>query len=528
MTTEPSSTTLSLPAGASWKLPLILFSALTLFYLAFTPATIEGMGYNGENLTAANQIVTNVFSLVRHEPLVPVTWTRHGGAELVFELPFVLASRIIFGPSVKWAGRIMALQPILATSLLCVLLFVWARRLSGNWRTAYALSLVAAFSTFLWPYAYIGLETTQSVCLLAAAYLALGRAARRAWPEVILFALLFAFALSLKLTGLYLLPAIAYLAGCYFSATISGADTRRIGQIVTLAIIVSVIFGVNYYLKSRYWSQFPGGSTEYFVNVLVDGPLTVMAQAFSFFGSANKSMLLFAPVVALSLIRLPQAYRTHSRLVIFALLVLFGLVGGYSLVKVWAEETWGPRYLHSAIMPMVLCLAVTKPFNERFGLKKMGLAAALGLLVNLPGALVAYTALPLAATDSSRSTLTALQYDPAFNHVRFNYRLLGLWVAAKFGGASQSVMWPPPPNWWFAKPSDAAPEKTVDLREYAAPQSAMLRAWTPAMSASPRQHLLLQLLLGLCFTLGAALFVWLAVLVRREKFLDCSQPELAG
>jgi len=288
-------------------------------------------------------------------------------------------------------------------------------------------------------------------------------------------------------------------------------------------LLIVTIFGLNYYLKTRYWLHFPGGSSDYFLNVLVDNPLTALAQFFSFFGSANKSLLIFAPVVAFSLLRLSRAYRANPRLVIFALLVLVGLASGYSLVTVWAEETWGPRYLHSAIAPMVVCLALSLSRNQtgnRLGdTKKLALAAALGLLINLPGALVVYTGLHQAATNSSRSTLTALQYDPAFNHVRFNYRLLGLWLAAKFGGANQPALWPPPPAWWFAKPADAASEKVVDLREWAMPQSAILREWTPTMSVSPRQHLLLRLLLGGCLGLSLALFFWLTVLVRRQPYL---------
>ncbi len=520
MTFALHATMLPMDSRATRRIALLFFAAVTLFYLAFTPATIEGMGYNGENLTAADQIVTNVFNLARRQPLTPVTWTRHGGLELLFELPFVFVSRVLFGPSVKWAGRVMALQPILATSLLCALLFFWMRRLSGGWRASYALALTTAFTTLFWPYAYIGLETTQSLCLLAAAYIALGRQPRRTWPESLFFALFCICTLELKLTGLYLLPAVAYLGFCYFSVPVSEPKARRIRQIVISVSFVVVTFGLNYYLKSIYWFQFPGGSIEYFINVLVDSPLAALAQAFSFFGSANKSLLLFAPVVVLSLFRLPRAYRAQPRLVIFALLVLCGLAGGYSLVTVWAEETWGPRYLHSVIAPLVICLAATHPLREPHGRKKLALAAALGLLVNLPGALVAYTGLHLAATNSSRSTLTALQYDPTFNHVRFNYRLLGLWMAAKFGGAKQPALWPPPQAWWFAKPADAPPDKAVDLREWATPQAVLLRGWMPTMNISPRQHLLIRLLLGGSLGLSLTLFGWLNALLRRAEELE--------
>jgi hypothetical protein len=516
MTAEPPAP----PTRVTRRIPLVFFAAITLFYIAFTPATIEGLGYNRENLAATDQIATNLINVLRRQPLVPMEWTRHGGAELVFELPFVLASRLLFGPSVKWAGRVLALVPILATSLLCTLLLIWAQQLIGDWRVSCALALVAAITTLFWPYAYIGLETTQSLCLLAAAYLAMGRVPRRTWPEATVFAALCASALALKLTGLYLLPAVAYLGFCYFTAQVQRPTVRRMWQMVASAALIVAIFTLNYYLKVIHWATFSRGSTEYFVNMLVDSPLTALAQAFSFFGSANKSLLIFAPVVVLSLFALPWAYRAQKHLVFFALLVLGGLVGGYSLVTVWAEETWGPRYLHSAIAPLVICLAATKPCSDprrRAGdVRKLALAAALGLLINLPGALVAYPWLHVAATESSRNTLTAFQYDPAFNHVRFNYRLLELWMAGKFGGAKQPALWPPPPAWWFAEPADAAPEKTVDLRKWATPQSAMLRDWIPTMSVPQTQHYFLRWALFGCLGLSIALFFRLTMLLRRK------------
>lgn len=495
------------------KLCLLFFASVFLAYLAFSPATIEGVGYYGENLTAANQVTTNVINLLHSQPLVQVTWTRHGGLELVFELPFVFFSRLVFGDSIKWAGRVLAVQPVLATALSITLVFVWVRRLTGSWRWPYALTLIAAFATMLWPYAYIGLETTQSLCLLVAGYLALGRPSRRRWLEVIFFAGCCVSALTVKTTGLFLLPALAYLTFCYFT---SGAINRRVAKFAVLSGITATIFSLNFYLKEIYWARNPGGSKGFLASLLVDDALVFLAQAFSFFGSANKSLLIYAPVVVLCLARLPQAYRRQPRLVIFALLVLSGLVGGFSLVTVWTEETWGPRYLHSAIAPLVICLGVTQLNTSDSWQRRLALpaAAALGLLVTLPGVVIAYTQLHQAATRSGRATLAALQYDPAFNHVRFNYQLLRIWATTKDSVASQPILWPPPPAWWFEKPTDAAPERSVDLREWAIPQPALLRQWTSAMSIAPRQHFVLRLLLGVCLAASFLLFTWQYRLIR--------------
>jgi hypothetical protein len=194
---------------------MVFFIAVTLAYLAFSPGTLEGLGYNGENLAAVNQLVTNALNLVRHRPLTPITWTRHGGLELLFELPFALPSHLLFGASIKWLGRIMSLQPVLATAALCTLLFVWARELTNDVRWSYRLALAAAFATMLWPYAYIGLETTQSLFLCLAAYLALSGHARHTWLELLAFAFCLAAAVAVKLNGAFLFPAGAFLSWAY-------------------------------------------------------------------------------------------------------------------------------------------------------------------------------------------------------------------------------------------------------------------------------------------------------------------------
>jgi hypothetical protein len=122
---------------------------------------------------------------------------------------------------------------------------------------------------------------------------------------------------------------------------------------------VLFIFLLNYYLKAIYWAN-SGGSTGYFRDMLVSSPVTALLQGFSYFGSANKSLLIYAPLVGLALWRLPQAWCVNRSLVIFALLVLGGLIGGFALVVVWTDETWGPRYLHSAIAPLLMCLAAAR------------------------------------------------------------------------------------------------------------------------------------------------------------------------
>lgn len=494
-------------ARRAWFEPLVFGAALTLFYLAFTPGTIEGMGYNRENLVAVTQLVTNLLHLAQGDPLEPQLWTRHGGWELLFELPFALLSRLVFGASVKGLGGVMALQPILATALLGTLTLLWARAASGSWQRGYALALIAACATLLWPYAYIGLETTQSVCLLAAAYLALGRTPHHTWPEVAALAFCCASALSVKLNGGFLLPAVGYLLHRYFR--VAAATRPRAAQIAAVVLTIMAVYVLNYRLKTAWWTANGSGSTRYFLEMLVTDPLVVVLQAFSYFGAANKSLLIYAPVTALCLWSLPRAYRVNPALVIFTLLVLGGLVGGFALMKVWTEETWGPRYLHSAIAPLVVCLAASRrgePFYWRRE-KLLWATGFTGVAVSLLGVLFFYGQLHKAASDAGQATLEALQYDPRWNHVRFNWQLLQLSAKQRGGQSGQPQPWPPPPHWWFERPADTQPEKTVDLRAYARLQPLALRTRPPAIPHSVFSMLRCGHLLALTFSLS--LWIWL-------------------
>src|SRR5436189_5883144 len=103
---------------------LMFFAAVTAAYLVFSPGAILGMGYTEENVNASLQILANLahwFGLRPDAP--PIVWPRHGLFEVLLELPFLLVSRVLFGPSRVWLDRTLSLQPILLTALLCTVIF---------------------------------------------------------------------------------------------------------------------------------------------------------------------------------------------------------------------------------------------------------------------------------------------------------------------------------------------------------------------------------------------------------------------
>jgi len=504
----------------------VFFLALSAFYLSFTPGTVRGMGYNQENIVAADQLTTNMINLVLQRPPAPVEWTRHGLLETLFVLPFAIASRLLFGASVDWIGRVTVFQPILVTSLSLIVTFMWIRRITGSLALSYSLSLTAGVATMLWPYAYIGLETTQSFFLILSAYLALSAEKRLSVPRLMIFGFACGVAISVKLNGGFLTPAVIYLIYCYFfrgdRSPLHTLRTDAPRMILVIGVVLSVYFANRHY-SAKYWETSLGGSSSYYFALLADSPMRMAFQLLSYFGSVNKSLLLYAPVTALGLFTLPRAYRVDPRVVVFAVLSLLGMAGGFSLTYMWADETWGPRYLHEAILPFTICFAVAKTDAVKTGLefrwRKEGpllAAAVLGAVISFLGSFFYYGNLHIAAMSVSQPALESLQHDPRLNHIEFNARLLKIWAGNRIGVLDNPEYWPSHYHWWFQKPSDVAEEKSFDLRRLAIPLPLMAKGWEKSYSISMYKYRVLRSLLFCALFFGLSLFIYLARLSVRD------------
>ena len=451
-----------------------------------------GMGYLPESMTACQQIT----ALLAGNPdgpssLAAVAWPRHGFVELVVEMPFFLVGHWLGGGSPAAESALLSFELSVLSAGICALLFLWVLRLTGNASWALLLSVGAAFGTLIWPYAYIGLEPTQSFFLLLAGFVALSESEGRVSPvRTLVLAIALAIAVSVKSNGIFLLPAAVLLVFLYLRIGAGHARLRERRNLWPHALfIVLVVIGllaVNRVAISAFWERFSGNSVGY-LRVVVEDWLAVPFNFFSFFGSINKSLLIFAPITAVALWLAPRAWREASGVTAFTLLTLVGMAGGMSLTYFWADETWGPRYLHVAVAPLILLVAVAwgkKPFTFR---RKTILATVLvlGFLVSWLGSLFYYGALARAATMAAQSTVENFQYEPDWNHIRFNARLFDVWLGRPALGLSAERLWTPEEIWLFRKaPPDAPAWKTVDLVPLAHPQPALLSQWrrrTPAM-----------------------------------------------
>src|SRR5262249_1209947 len=164
-----------------------------------------------------------------------------------------------------------------------------------------SLTLIGAFGTMLWPYAYIGLETKQSFFVLLAGYLGLARGKIRTWPELILFSTACALAISTKATGAVLLPPIAYLVYAQFRN-----DWRlQRKRVLTVILIIAGIWGLGALGWNSFWGPKGGGASVLLQQWTTNSVLQVFGNVVGIFGSPTKGLFVFAPVLLFSIYAIP-------------------------------------------------------------------------------------------------------------------------------------------------------------------------------------------------------------------------------
>src|SRR5215470_7836084 len=102
------------PAGFT-RLYWLTFGGFLLFYISLSPLSVERMGYMFALRASTGRLVSNLGSWITLRPaLEAFPRSAHGILESILEVPFVAASRLLFGASEAWADRAMALEPVIA------------------------------------------------------------------------------------------------------------------------------------------------------------------------------------------------------------------------------------------------------------------------------------------------------------------------------------------------------------------------------------------------------------------------------
>jgi hypothetical protein len=349
------------------------------------------------------------------------------------------------------------------------LLYAWSVRLSGSRAWGIAVALAGTFATMLWPYAYIGMETLQSLALLAAAYCALAdaREGPPPWGRSLVFGALAGFAVSAKSIGFLLVPAAAYL----WYRLHPSRSGPTVGRGVASIGIAAAVFALNLATRLTSWQRF-GGTAAYGRGWLVSDPIAPFLHATALLVSPNKGLLVFAPLAVVGLLALPAAWRRDRAVCVFALLTLCGVGGGLSVLGIWSDETWGPRYLHVAVAPLLLVFAVSRA-GRHLRLRSeapFAAATAAGFAVSALGVLFYYGSLTGAANATTTLTLESLQGDLTWNHPRFNAHLLRVWLSR----GTIPFLIHREKTWNFHDPNPPIVWRAFDARPMAAPQPFVL------------------------------------------------------
>jgi hypothetical protein len=447
---------------------ILVFWAVFACYLSLSPATVGGRGYVDEEVVSGNLMLANFNAWVKHRPSVPMFWSRQGPLPVLLDLPFIKLGKLIVS-----TDFIMSFQPVVLTAALVTILFVWLRKVASP-GVSLLLTLAGAFGTMLWPYAYIGLETKQSLFILLAGYLALARGKIRGWPRLVAFAIICGVAVNLKYTGFASLPAI----GCLVYAQFRDDWRLRRRQALGVLIIIGSLCALNVLGQKFFWNTY-GENASNFNQWIAPSPFLMISNFVGLFGSPMKSLFLFAPIVAVSIWAIPRAWRDRARrdnrdIALYALLVT---VGTASLLSIFihggVEETWGPRYMHIAIAPLLVCIGAAWPRLEWKKHLPMAALALLGVVVSFLGAFHYYGTRLYAIGEAHQNTLQWMIGDPLWNEIAFDARAFSVWY-----NGGKPTPWSTAHIWVWDAPPGAQPWKTIDLKVYCNPQSILLQFWS--------------------------------------------------
>src|SRR5262249_32583108 len=190
-------------------------------------------------------------------------------------------------------------------------------------RHAALWTAAAVFCSMLWPYAYIGLETTQSLFLLLTGYLALGPCRLRDSVRIPLLGLCAGLALVAKAGGVMLAPGIGFamLVSC---CRLPASRTVRAMWLAVASVLTGAVLTATTHWRVLELGRGVGGAFS------VD-PLFWLMNLLGLLLSLNKGLVVYAPLVLLALVGLRHAWRRQPQLTVFAVLNFAGLAGGLAL-----------------------------------------------------------------------------------------------------------------------------------------------------------------------------------------------------
>ena len=310
-----------------------------------------------------------------------------GIAQSIWNVPFYVAGRIAAGRVAPGSATgqtipkaVVALGTVPAVALLALVCFHLAVTLGAAPGAGLRAVLLLVFGTSLWPYSGFGFnQPLAALFLWSAVFFAVDISRNVFW---FLAAGLFA--------GLAILTRHEMLlAGVLIGSYVVIRSWRRDSHLTVFYAagflpMLAAWCGLNWW---RFGSPFESG---YFRDQTPGFGSSIWAGAAGLLFSPYASLILYSPVVLLSVVGFPALWRRdRSAAVLFATL-FFGYLMFYASLGNWmGGRSYGPRYLVPLLPALVLPLAFWSPTPRWRPLA--GAIALVSVLVQIPGVAVDYS-----------------------------------------------------------------------------------------------------------------------------------------
>jgi hypothetical protein len=382
-------------------------------------------GYEGASIDQAEALVRGTLAPRAEGGVLP--YTQGGLLDVIGYLPWSALKLWL-----EQHGRLIGLRQLaytfaipFYTVLLCLLFYGLMLELYGRARTAAAGTLLLALGTMIWPYAKFGMETHQTLWMVASLWALVRWSQRGTAGAAAALGVGLGLLLLTKITGAVLAAALGAAFVWRLVELRAWREPRRLLRDVALVGALGAL-GLALFLWSNRW-RYGGwvwGGRYGFEAELESYPW--LEGIWAFLASPNKNVWLYSPVLVIALWYWGAFWRRFPSARVAVLLLVLTAVWQMKN-RTWADETWGPRRMHYLVPVLALPLGCWWEARRqlRRWLRGLGqLLIALGVCVNLLGVAVDYTAQAKILAPSLFWSQENWVWVPQLNPLTFNMHLL--------------------------------------------------------------------------------------------------------
>lgn len=387
-----------------WLVGLGIFLFVGILYMSTWQHLF--MGYEKETAQSAIDMYSGTYRVFRAGP----------GAVVMY-LPFVALGKIFFA---KELLDFLTVVPAIYSALAAVILYYISSQLTTKKSVALLVALLTATASLMWPYSRIGMEY-QPMFWLSLLLLCLLLWRKKLTAPIVTGVVLAMLAFAKSYGIIFALPTVIFI----------GTELKKSGQLKRLLrpgfliallgptlLAVATVIALNYVTLGK-----PSGAYN------VSQEFQVWSWWEGFFGtffSAGKSILLYSPLLILSLwywrkfwLEEPAA----ARFVATSFLLLLFITAPFSF---WSDETLSVRKL-VPVVPLLHLPLIFAFTAEHWGkLKKIAfvLLITAALYFQLINSLYPYWYGLVMLRPYNLDTLSAMRYNPRLSPLVLDHRLL--------------------------------------------------------------------------------------------------------